>query len=89
MKAEGKPDKSASPFPRFVEEEPIQLLSIADAIRFLNLRHIPLEVTDKQLAMILRKTELGPVDRENYDTITAQFGQVHDATLFIGIETYR
>jgi hypothetical protein len=47
-----------------------------------------MELSDQQLRVILRKSEIGPVDRDNHEVITGQFAEMHEAPLRIGIEMY-
>ncbi len=46
-------------------------------------------LTDDQLASLLRKTQLGPSDRANHNTVCAQLQEVYDAADRIGIEMYQ
>ncbi len=46
-------------------------------------------LTDDQLASLLRKTQLGPSDRANHNTVCVQLQEVCDAADRIGIEMYQ
>ncbi len=46
-------------------------------------------LTDDQLASLLLKTQLGPSDRANHNTVCAQLQEVYDAANRIGIEMYQ
>jgi hypothetical protein len=66
-------------------------LKVDEAIRHFDLdppRSFPKELSDQQLGVILRKGEIGPVDRDNHEVITGQFAEMHEAPLRIGIEMY-
>ncbi len=85
-KKEATPAESNSPFPRFTEE-PIHFLKVSEAIRHFGLdppRPFLKELTDKQLSDILRKGEIGPVDRDNHQAITGRLAEMHEAPLRIG-----
>jgi hypothetical protein len=79
-------------FPEFNETTPISLLTRTQALTHLKLlasRTPPTVLSDEQLVSLLRKTQLGPSDHANHNTVCAQLQEVYDASDRIGIEMYQ